>query len=451
MNKKVAYWMLAFFLTVSFTLPGTFLVNSSASETSTEKGSGSYTHTVFAEYCSLSYCPHCPPVSSQLQQIYNSNDYPFIYVTLVYDKNPKIRNRCAELGVQKFPTVVFDGGYTRVIGEQSSIEPFVSAIEQCGERDEVYDVGIDILMRSMGNDRIQVNVTIFNRDSRAYHGTLRAYVAEIESRWRDASQKPYHFAALDFVYNQPISISSGGKLDLSTIWDGSEYNIDIEDIVVIAAVFDSHTDYADNVSMADIYSAYPDTIITSGPEGIINETTVTFTWIGKDREVPAEELLYSYRLEPLYPEWSDWTSATTVTYTNLSEGWYKFEVKAKNPDNEEDPKPASSTFAVNLHHPPEVKISKPGRRLCINNQMYPIPLPIVIGECDIEVDTTDEAGIDHVDFYIDGELKYQDSHPPYQYTTWYTSTFLKQYTIKVISYDTLGNQNSDTVKVWKIL
>jgi len=306
-------------------------------------------------------------------------------------------------------------------------------------------------MRGMGDDRIQVNVTIFNRDSRAYHGTLRAYVAEIESRWRDASQKPYHFAALDFVYDQPISVSGGGKLNLSTIWDGSEYNIDIENTVVIAAVFDSHTDYADNVSMADIYSAYPDTIITSGPEGIINETTVTFTWIGRDREAPVEELLYSYRLEPLYPEWSDWTSETTVTYTNLSEGWYKFEVKAKNPDNEEDPKPATSTFAVNLHHPPGVKISKPGRRLCINNKIYPIPLPIVIWGCDIEVDATDEAGIDHVDFYIDGELKYQDSRPPYRYTTWYTTTLFKRYMIKVIAYDTLGNENSDTVKVWKIL
>jgi len=451
MNGKGTRWILTFFLVISLILPAAFLVNSFASETSTERETNGYTHTVFAEYCSLSYCPYCPPVSSQLQQIYSSHNYPFIYVTLVYDKNPKIRDRCAELGVQGFPTVVFDGGYTMVRGGQSSAEPFISAIEQCGKRNDVYDVSIDILMRGMGNDRIQVNVTIFNRNSRAYHGTLRAYVAEIESRWRDASQKPYHFAALDFVYDQPISVGGGGKLNLSTIWDGSEYNIDIENTVVIAAVFDSHTDYADNVSMADIYSAYPDTIITSGPEGIINETTVTFTWIGRDREAPVEELLYSYRLEPLYPEWSDWTSETTVTYTNLSEGWYKFEVKAKNPDNEEDPKPATSTFAVNLHHPPEVKISKPGRRLCINNKIYPIPLPIVIGGCDIEVDATDEAGIDHVDFYIDGELKYQDSRPPYRYTTWYTTTLFKRYMIKVIAYDTLGNENSDTVKVWKIL
>ncbi|RLF52929.1 MAG: hypothetical protein DRN19_00125 [Thermoplasmata archaeon] len=451
MNGKGTRWILTFFLVISLILPAAFLVNSFASETSTERETNGYTHTVFAEYCSLSYCPYCPPVSSQLQQIYSSHNYPFIYVTLVYDKNPKIRDRCAELGVQGFPTVVFDGGYTMVRGGQSSAEPFISAIEQCGKRNDIYDVSIDILMRGMGNDRIQVNVTIFNRDSRVYHGTLRAYVAEIESRWRDASQKPYHFAALDFVYDQPISVGGGGKLNLSTIWDGSEYNIDIENTVVIAAVFDSHTDYADNVSMADIYSAYPDTIITSGPEGIINETTVTFTWIGRDREAPVEELLYSYRLEPLYPEWSDWTSETTVTYTNLSEGWYKFEVKAKNPDNEEDPKPATSTFAVNLHHPPEVKISKPGRRLCINNKIYPIPLPIVIWGCDIEVDATDEAGIDHVDFYIDGELKYQDSRPPYRYTTWYTTTLFKRYMIKVIAYDTLGNENSDTVKVWKIL
>ena len=41
-----------------------------------------FTHTVLAEYGSLSTCPYCVTASGQLYSIYNSGDLDFNYVTL---------------------------------------------------------------------------------------------------------------------------------------------------------------------------------------------------------------------------------------------------------------------------------------------------------------------------------------------------------------------------------
>ncbi|MCD6468272.1 MAG: hypothetical protein J7L32_03065 [Thermoplasmata archaeon] len=411
----------------------------------------SFTHTVFAEYSSLSYCGYCPAASSQLYEIYSSENYPFLYVTLVADKNEKARDRCTELGVTGFPTVYFDGGFTHIVGQQGSTTPYINAITECGERDDVYDVNIDVSMRDKGNSRLMINISIKNNEPRVvYTGILRAYMTEIVSHWNDASGKPYHFAMLDYAYNEPVSIDGSVTLNLSRVWDGSEYNLDVENIMVVAALYDSHTGYVDNAAYATIYSDSPDTFISSGPQGIINETTVTFTWTGKDKHTPTSELLYSYRLEPYESTWSEWSPATAVTYTGLTEGWYQFNVKAKNSKGEEDPKPVVSSFAVNTHNPPKVEIKKPGKFLYVNNKILPIPLPFVVGDVDIEVTTSDEAGIDHVEFYVNGVLKLEDHYPPYRCTTWHETGFFKRFVIKAVAYDTLGNHAADEVTIWKI-
>ena len=49
----------------------------------------------------------------------------------------------------------------------------------------------------------------------------------------------------------------------------------------------------------------------------------------------SEYLRFSYQLEGLDEEWSEWTSITFKEYTNLWEGAYTFKVKAKNLYNEE--------------------------------------------------------------------------------------------------------------------
>jgi len=77
--------------------------------------------------------------------------------------------------------------------------------------------------------------------------------------------------------------------------------------------------------------------------------TATFTWSGTDDTTPPENLVYSYRLakDSVYNDWSPWSSATTVTYTDLEPGNYRFQVRAKDADGAIDPAPATRKFTVN--------------------------------------------------------------------------------------------------------
>jgi len=100
----------------------------------------------------------------------------------------------------------------------------------------------------------------------------------------------------------------------------------------------------------------PETYILSGPSGWINTNTATFTWTGSDNVTPEENLVYSYQLDS--GDWSPWTSDTSITYNDLSEGSHTFEVKAKDEAGNEDPSPATQEFGVDIT-PPEVTITTP--------------------------------------------------------------------------------------------
>jgi glutaredoxin len=214
-----------------------------------------YTHTVLAEQCTASWCPHCPPVSGYLDTIYSSGDYDFYYVALVDDKNPYARQRCNELGIGGFPTVVFDGGYRRVIGNVGSTGPYINALNICGSR-SVADIDLELDIMWEGDAEIGVNIDIINNEGTFYDGHLHAYVTEIESRWLDLWNRPYHFAMIGYyAFNQNVNVPAGEASHYSTTWDGDLYgfgDITQDNIMVIATVFRSGTNYVDETAAAII-------------------------------------------------------------------------------------------------------------------------------------------------------------------------------------------------------
>ena len=89
----------------------------------------------------------------------------------------------------------------------------------------------------------------------------------------------------------------------------------------------------------------PETTITAGPSGAIDYNDVTFEWTGSDNVTATPDLEYSYKLDG---SWSAWTSATSVTYNDLSNGDYTFTVKARDQAGNEDTTPASISFTVSV-------------------------------------------------------------------------------------------------------
>ncbi len=88
----------------------------------------------------------------------------------------------------------------------------------------------------------------------------------------------------------------------------------------------------------------PDTQIVSGPSGVINTTSASFSWTGSDNRTPTSGLVYSNKLDQ--GNWSAYSSATSTTLTGLSEGSHAFSVQAKDQAGNVDPTPAQQTFTV---------------------------------------------------------------------------------------------------------
>ena len=103
--------------------------------------------------------------------------------------------------------------------------------------------------------------------------------------------------------------------------------------------------------------------------------------------------------------------------------------------------------------PPYIKIIKPYSGIYFKNSLLLpflsrfIDTTIIIHEINITVDTTDENGVEKVEFYIDEEYKATNYHGRHVWT-WDELAFFK-HTIKVVSYDNAGNTASDEIVVWK--
>src|SRR5215203_4339174 len=88
----------------------------------------------------------------------------------------------------------------------------------------------------------------------------------------------------------------------------------------------------------------PDTSITDGPSGTINQDSATFTFTGSDDATATADLRYSYNVDG--GAWSTPTTSTSVSLTGLGAGSHTFYVRAVDQANNVDPTPASQSFTV---------------------------------------------------------------------------------------------------------
>ncbi|MFO8078270.1 MAG: hypothetical protein R6U21_06490 [Thermoplasmatota archaeon] len=184
-------------------------------------------HTVFAEYATTTWCPNCPDASAALYGLYQSTTQPFVYVTLVSDKNENAKQR-SWYGYQNvaIPSVYFDGGYQNFIGSAGSISAtkneYQHLLQESNNREKIKDISVQTSATWNGDAEISVQVHITNHESVPYIGILKTYITEIISRWNDYSQEPYHYGFLDFAINQPILLMPQKTKTLTAQWDGKE-------------------------------------------------------------------------------------------------------------------------------------------------------------------------------------------------------------------------------------
>jgi glutaredoxin len=211
-----------------------------------------FTHDVIAEYVTTTTCPYCPTASSQLYSIYQSNDYPFHYVSFVADANNKIYSRVQELGVSGVPVVFFDGKYSSLTGAQPDETTYRNRIETAGAR-ILPDIDISLTVKWQGPALLKISVTVTNNEPEEYNGHLRVYIMEKESRWLDANNQPFHNGLLYIPIDKALAIPKNNPMarsdtySFNRLWIGSLYgfgDITEDNTLVLAAIFDQNTDQA---------------------------------------------------------------------------------------------------------------------------------------------------------------------------------------------------------------
>ncbi len=238
----------------------------------------SYSHTILGEFGTNSTNVSCCYAHQALKNIYYTGWPPFYYVSLVCDKNINAYQRAInELDLTEYPTVFFDGGYTKVVGADNLSE-YGASIVNCGNRVvSDLDLALDITWLGAVNpypedsatnvsvqsgiswtiSEMEINISVTNNESSQYYGHLHVYVTDIYSTmWNDPFGNPYTFAFLDYAFNQNIGISAGSTWSGSKNWDGLDYNngtycfenITQDNTMVIASVFNPDTNYSDETT-----------------------------------------------------------------------------------------------------------------------------------------------------------------------------------------------------------
>lgn len=120
-----------------------------------------YTHTVFIEEATATWCHYCPLMGHALATVYETGSYNFYYAALIDDKSPGAPGREADFNVYGYPSAFFDGGYKVICGGDSNPSSYKSRILSCGKR-EVPALDLTISMSVPSSGKLDITVTVVN-------------------------------------------------------------------------------------------------------------------------------------------------------------------------------------------------------------------------------------------------------------------------------------------------
>ncbi|ENO12227.1 hypothetical protein MBGDC06_00231 [Thermoplasmatales archaeon SCGC AB-539-C06] len=125
-----------------------------------------FTHTVFVEEGTDTWCPYCPAMANALNNVSLSGDYPFYFVALVplSSQHQESYNRLInELNLQGYPTAFFDGGKKVILGGLSNENTYINRILSCGLQD-VHELDFTVSLEWMGNGELKIDISITNNE-----------------------------------------------------------------------------------------------------------------------------------------------------------------------------------------------------------------------------------------------------------------------------------------------
>jgi hypothetical protein len=351
-------------------------------------------HYVFIEEATGSWCQPCVKVGELLAELYESHKYPFYFVSMIGDQDNTREYMENHYNVWGYPSVYVDGGYQILLGGATKKEVLENSIKSALSRNLP---PIDINVSAGHNEnktQIRIKGYVKNDGDSTYKGTLRVYLAEIIStQWLDYSKKPYHYGFIEFLIDKNIEIPSNEIHNYSKIIDVQEINIpddstlDLDNLMIFSVIFNSKA-------------------------------------VKKESD----------------PEDGDFNGN-------------KHEFNAYYADNA-----AGARVVEGGNLPPSVGIDSP-KFGSLNLGGQPIfdfifllkKNTVTIGKITIKANVTDDIGIEKVEFYINGNLKFEDTEEPYEYSITkigiIRNIIPRTHKISIVAYDIEGKTNSAETKV----
>jgi hypothetical protein len=133
-------------------------------ETDSNTVNENYTHTVFIEEGTATWCPYCPAMANALNNVYNAGEHPFYFVALIADMSETATYRLSnDLNLYGYPSSFFDGGDSTIVGGVSNENTYKNLISRAGARD-VHELDFTISLEWLGNAEIEIDITITNNE-----------------------------------------------------------------------------------------------------------------------------------------------------------------------------------------------------------------------------------------------------------------------------------------------
>ena len=334
------------------------------------------THTVLAEEASATWCGYCPTVMQIMENIYNSGAYDFEYVTLVCDMNSYANGRRGELGITGYPTVAYDGGYTKLVGAGPTQGDHQNAIINCGAR-SVANIDLDLNIFWLGSQQIGVSIDVTNNGGSTYNGHLHVYIVEKNSRWYNQGNQ-YHYAMIgNYGINQNVNVNAGSTQTYTNTWTSPYSDITMGNIRGIASVFTSSNMYTDETTYAnaELPNSDPPSTPTqpSGPStGIVG---IQNTYSTSSTEPNGDTIKYGWDWDGDgdVDEWTDYYSSGATASTDhawSSTGTYNVKVKAHDNLGAESGWSSAKSVQITIGNPPNTPSAPTGETNGMHKSTY---------------------------------------------------------------------------------
>jgi len=137
-----------------------------------------FTHTVFVEEGTDTWCRYCPAMANALNNVYLSGDYPFYFIALIPlsgEHQESYHRLINELNIQGYPTGFFDGGKKVLLGGVTNENSYRSRIESCGQRD-VHQLDFILSLEWIGNSELKIDIDIANNEDLFWTSNYSRYV-----------------------------------------------------------------------------------------------------------------------------------------------------------------------------------------------------------------------------------------------------------------------------------